>query len=114
MFEVMVEADVLERLAARLDVWSADLTGPEWAHLVGLLGLGSTALAGALDRSDDRPPAVAVDLAAMSSPGFADALSPAADALSRQPLAERPVVIAYGPEPDHWRITSMGSRHGTV
>ena len=46
MFDVTLEAHVLERLAARLELWSTGLLVVERSHLVSLLGLGSAALAG--------------------------------------------------------------------
>ncbi len=48
MFDVIVDPDVRERVASRLDLWASELTSRERAHLVALLGVGSAALAGAI------------------------------------------------------------------
>jgi|GEM_PF-4678057 len=107
MFDVTLDPEVLERLASRLELWAGDLTNEEWAHLVGLLGLGSVALAEAVGDVTVEPNWTGgAEMATMGSPGFADALSPAADAVLKRAAAGRSVVIASGPEPNRWAVTS--------
>ncbi len=107
MFDVIVDPDVLERLASRLDLWASQLTSQEWAHLVGLLGVGSAALAEAIRDVNARPLWMEeTNTATMSSPGFADALSPAADAVLHRAATGHSVVIISGPEPNRWVVTS--------
>jgi hypothetical protein len=110
MFDVVVDAEVIEQLASRLDVLSAGLTHLEWAHLVALLGLGSTALADAL-RTGAESPGVLVhrEMMAMGSPGFADALNPAAEAIGGSGTCDHRVVIVKGPETTRWEVTSRPS-----
>jgi hypothetical protein len=107
MFDVVVDPDVIAQLASRLDVLSAGLTYLEWAHLVALLGLGSTALADAV-RTGWEPPTGPADraVAAMGSPGFSDALNPAADAVGVRSASGHRVVIANGAEGSRWQVLS--------
>jgi len=107
MFDVVVDPDVIEQLASRLDVLSTHLTHREWAHLVGLLGLGSTALADAIRAGSESPGAPAqTEIVTMGSPGFADALNPAAEAVGG-PGTRPYVAIVKGPETARWEVVSQ-------
>ena len=108
-FDVILEAQVLERLAARLELWSTGLPGVERSHLVSLLGLGSAALASAdaiAGVAKPRRPAIETVALSMLTPGFADVLSPAGDASLRCATAGCVVAIVYGPDPDCWTVTA--------
>jgi len=108
MFDVTLDPDVLEGLAARLELWAGELSNAEWAHLLGLLALGSAALAEAVGGVGEQPGCEgATEVAAMESPGFADALSPAADAVLTRAAVGRSVVIASVPELNRWAVTSV-------
>ncbi len=80
MLEVALDPEVLDRLAARLEVLSNALGTEEREHLLALLGLASSHLAALLACPVQLPDP---DGLALGSPGFAEALSPAADAVAR-------------------------------
>lgn len=110
MFDVVVDPEVIERLASRLDVLSAGLTHLEWAHLVALLGLGSTALADAVATVSESPNVLDHrEMVAMGSPGFADALNPAAEAIGGCITRDHRVAIVNGPETTRWEVMSRPS-----
>jgi hypothetical protein len=109
MFDVVVDPEVIEQLASRLDVLSSSLTHLEWAHLVALLGLGSTALADAIctGTGSESPEAPSRrEIVALGSPGFADALNPAAEAIGGWGTSDARVVIVNGPGTTRWEVTS--------
>jgi hypothetical protein len=107
MFDVVVDPDVIEQLASRLDVLSTELTHLEWAHLVGLLGLGSTALADAVRTGAELPSALTQrEIVAMGSPGFADALNPAAEAIGSPGTRPQRVVIVKDGGTARWEVIS--------
>jgi hypothetical protein len=111
VFAVTIDPEVLAGLAARLEVWGFELTNAEWEHLVGLLGLGSTILAEVVAGVEENV-AGATEAEAMGSPGFADALSPAADAVLSRAGAGLSVVISFGPGPSQWTVTSARPESG--
>jgi hypothetical protein len=113
MFDITLDPSVLERLASQLELWSTVLTGVERSHLLALLGLGSAAVEAAdavAELARPLPNVIEVDALAMLSPGFADALSPAADAAHRRAAAGHLVAIVHGPEADRWTVASRPQR----
>lgn len=111
MFDVVVDAEVIERLATHLELLSAELTYAEWAHLIALIGLGSTTLGEAVVRPELRS---STRGAALQTPGFADALELVADALGRRTGAEEHTVITRWPESGRWEVlTRSVHRRGT-
>ena len=110
MFEVVVDPDVIDRLAPRLDLLSISLSHPEWAHLVALLGLGSTALADAVRTTPDPPrPRSHRGTVAMESPSFAGALNPAAEAIEALVDGDRRVTIVHASKLARWDIHHRAS-----
>jgi len=110
MFEVVVDPDVIDRLAPRLDLLSTGLSHSEWAHLVALLGLGSTALADALGTAVDHPRPLSLRrIVAMGSPSFAAALNPAAEAIEALVAGGRRVAIVHGSDLARWEVRHRAS-----
>ena len=105
-FEVLLEPDILERLALRLEVLSSELSNKEWAHLVGLLGLASAVLYETVSDPASRFLPEHVEPEDMGTPGFADVLSPAADVVLRQISIGCSVVITGPSSPGGWETTS--------
>ncbi|MGC9961184.1 MAG: hypothetical protein ABSE47_04690 [Acidimicrobiales bacterium] len=102
MFDVTLDAEVLGRLAASLERWGFELTNVEWSHLVGLVGLGSSAVAEAVGGRAAELDVAAPGVVPMTTPGFADALSAAADAVMSRAVLGQSVVIATGPDAGLW------------
>jgi len=90
-FQVLLDAEVLERLATHLEILSGGMSTEEWAHLLGLLGLGCAAICekGSPEEGSDRKG----DPTDMGTPGFADVLSPVADLVLSHVYAACSVVI---------------------
>jgi hypothetical protein len=110
MFEVVVDPDVIDRLAPRLDLLSIGLSHPEWAHLVALLGLGSTALADAVGTAPDPPrPLSHQRIVAMGSPSFAGALNPAAEAIEVLVEGDHCVAIVQVSKLSWWEVHHRAS-----
>lgn len=107
MFEVTVDHDIIEQLASRLELLSTGLTHPEWTHLVALLGLGSTGVADAARTGAELPfTAPRRGVVFMESPGFADVLSPAADAVGILNARDHRIVIVNHPDISRWEVIS--------
>jgi hypothetical protein len=108
VLEVPIELTVLERLAARLELWSIELSDGERRLLLSLLGLGSVALAASqapddhlADQLGTSPYETEVAGFALISPSFADALSPAADAVALGRDEGRSVSLRLETPPGH-------------
>ncbi len=102
MFDVTLDHDVLARLVERLELWTPELPNAEWSHLVALLGLGSAAVASAVGAPGITGGTAGGAMVVMGSPGFADALSAAADAVLAQAANGHAITITVGPELSRW------------